>query len=171
MDKVINEIINSSESKERSRFETALSDLRHLIERYTMNRFSNEEQEDYFNTFYNKSLIDYQLNDEKLMLIKHFLFYALLNFPDRAVLVAKCIKVLFEESSREAICAGIEVYMKINDDATSELIFAITDLGDIQNYLSNERIFNLFIEISKFGGKHSKEAVNSQLNYYKRYYQ
>ena len=168
MDKIIEKILIESQCNERRKFEHALIDLRFIIERCTMNRYGEEEVSDYFKLFYDKKLTDYRLKNEDLIFIKYFLFFILFNFPDRAVLIAKCIKLLFDKSIREAICSAIEIYMKIDDHATCELIFAITNVGDIQNYFANKRIRHLFIKISKFGGKYSREAVIQEMNIYKK---
>ena len=160
---MLEELIDNAQSDDQKRFESALLDLRLIIERFTQNRYSEKGVKDYLLLFSNKEFINYRLNSEQLKLVKHFLFFALFNFPDRTVLVAKCIKVLFDTSVREAICVAIKHYMKIDDDATCELIFAITDIGDFENYLSNQKIHDLFTEVSKFGGQYSKEAVTKRI--------
>jgi len=170
MDNVIKEILIGSQSDKREVFKNSLQDLRLIIERYTQNRYSEDGISNYLLLFCDKSLISYRLKTEDVNYLKHYLFFMILNFPDRAVLIAKCIKVLFDTTIREAICGAIELYMEKDDDTTCELIFAITDFGDIQNIFSNKRIFNLFIEISKSGGENSREAVRSQLRNYKDYY-
>ena len=160
---MLEELIDNAQSDDQKRFESALLDLRLIIERFTQNRYSEKGVKDYLLLFSNKEFINYRLNSEQLKLVKHFLFFALFNFPDRTVLVAKCIKVLFDTSVREAICVAIKHYMKIDDDATCELIFAITDIGDFENYRSNQKIRTLFKDVSKFGGKNSKEAVSNRI--------
>jgi len=172
MDNILKEIINNAQSAEQKKYEKALLDLRLIIERHTQNRYSDKEKNNYLLLFYDKNLINYRLHAEDLDEIKYFLFFVLFNFPDRAVLVAKCIKVLFDKNIREAICAAIEIYLKKgDDDTTCELIFAITNVGDEKNYLSNKRIIDLFILVSKFGGEYSKEAAKVELKYYNDHYQ
>ena len=166
MNDILDDILIKIQSNQQKKFENALLDLRLLIERYTQNRYGEDEIKNYILLFTDRSLINYRLNNEELIQIKYLLFFLLFNFPDRAVLVAKCIKVLFDINVREAICAGIELYMKKDDHATCELIFAITNVGDEEIYFSNKRIIDLFIEVSKFGGEYSKEAANNQLKYY-----
>lgn len=169
MNKIIENIFSKAQSKERVDYETSLLDLRLLIERRTMDRYSNKELSDYLLLFHNADLISYRLNEKELVIIKYFLFYSLFNFPDRAVLIAKCIKVLFDQSLIEAICAAIKLYMVSDDDTTCELIFAITDSGDL-TYMSNGQITDLFSEIIKIGGPHSQQAVKAQIDLFKEYF-
>ena len=168
MNTTIKKILNEAQDIEKIKFERALVDLKFIIERYTMNRYGDSEVKDYLKLFYDKSLVYYKLKKEELTSIKYFLFFILFNFPDRAVLTAKCIKVLFDESVREAICTGIEIYMEREDDVACELIFAITNLGDMQNYFNNKRIRDLLIKVSKFGGENSKKATIQQLSLFKK---
>lgn len=168
MNPVIKNIIEDAQRTDESNFIPALDDLRLVIERNTMNRYGDADKDEYLKLFHNKHLIHHEISENDLVVIKYFLFFLLFNFPDRAVLAAKCIKVLFDESVRSAICAGIETYLKRDDNATCELIFAITNIGDIENYLGNERIKSLFIEISRFGGEHSKAAVIQELSLFKK---
>jgi len=170
MDNILKDLLSKAQAKKQKEYENALIDLRLIIERCTQNRYSDEGIANYLLLFYDRSLINYKLNNESLIFIKYFLFYALLNFPDRSVLVAKCIKVLYDISIREAICSAIEINLRKDDNTTCELIFAITDLGDAESYLSDKRILNLFIDISKFGGENSKEVANAELNYYKEHF-
>src|ERR1700752_1699011 len=111
MKKVILDLIGLTQAKDKNVFEKALSDLRYVIDRFTMDRYSVDEEADYSSIFYNKNLVECRLKSEELNYITHYLFFALFNFPDRAVLIAKCIKSLFDISVREAICTAIECYM------------------------------------------------------------
>jgi len=166
MDKLLKSLFNKAQSEVYNIHEHALSDLRYVIERFTMDRYSEKERNDYFETFYNKELIDYRLDSEKLDLIKHFLFFLLFNFPDRAESVAKCVKVLFDPSIYEAICSAIEFYMEKNDLATYELIFGITDTTNSAEYFKNKRVVELFQRIRKSGGKFSAALIEDVFNFY-----
>lgn len=166
MDKKIKHIIKKAISNDQDQIETALLDLRLVIERFTMNRYGDKEIPKYLLLFNDKSLIDYHLNNDKIDFIKYFLVYLLFNFPDRAILTAKCIKVLFDISIREVICTGIEKYLTIDDGTTCELIFSITDVGDYEIFFSNQRIINLFKNVSEYGGEYSKAAAIAQLNFF-----
>ncbi|OJW36688.1 MAG: hypothetical protein BGO54_12750 [Sphingobacteriales bacterium 46-32] len=166
MDDELISLFNRAQSDTYKVHDHALSDLRFLIERFTMNRYSEREREDYLDFFYNKNLIDYRLDSEKLDLIKHFLFFLLFNFPDRAESVAKCVKVLFDPSIYEAICSAIEFYMEKNDLATYELIFGITDTTNSAEYFKNKRVVELFQRIRKSGGKFSAALIEDVFNFY-----
>lgn len=168
MDSIIKHLIFQSESEDENQFEEALTDLRFLIERKVMNRFDESEESDYLKLFYNKKLIDYKIADDDFRLIKQSLVYLLFNFPDRSILIAKCLKVLFDHLIVEALCNGIEVYMRKNDLATSELIYAITNSYDNQSYLKNSRIFQVFQEVALSGGKYSAEIVKDEFKFYQR---
>lgn len=170
MDNILTSFFNEAQSEDKGTYEPSLSDLRFVIERFTMERYNMNEENDYLKLFYVKSLINYRLDLEKLILVKHFLFYLLLNFPDRAALTGKCIKVLFDRSIYEAIYTAIEVYMEKDDLATCELIYAITNSVDTQAYLKNERIFELFQRILKFGGKYSQNLVKDEFEFRKKFF-
>ena len=116
-----------------------------------MNRYSQEEVSDYLGIFYDKSLISYKLENRDLNLLKYFLIYALFNFPDRAFMIAQCIKVLFDTTIRFAICAGLEQFMHDDDITTTELIYAITNIGDYETYCKDVQFINLLSRISKEG--------------------
>jgi hypothetical protein len=166
MEQTLQSLIDNILSNEREKFESGLLDLRLIIERYTMDRYTEEDRNSYMLLFQNPSFNEFKLDEKTLDFLKYLLFYAILSFPDRSTLIAKCIKVFLDESLREAICAVIEIYMTKDDDTTCELIFAITNLGD--NFFENERIFNLFTRVANVGGKSSREAVNAQFDYYKK---
>jgi hypothetical protein len=161
MDDILQQLIKESQSDNRKSFENSLMDLRFTIERYTEGKYGENYTAAYLGYFRDKSLIEHRFTDENLLLVKHFLFYGLFNYPDRAVLFAKCIKVLYDKSAREAICAGIERYIA-DDDATCELIFGITNLDD-EDWQENSRIVELFRRIAKVGGEYSSYAAKTSL--------
>jgi len=81
-------------------------------------------------------------------------------------LAAKCIKVCFDKTLQESICNGIQIYHKLDDDVTCELIFAITDFGDF-DYFSDKRIVAEFKNVLKYGGNQSQSIILNQFNLYK----
>lgn len=165
MDQMLNQLIQHIQSENRYEFTSALSDLRLVIERFTMNRYEEKEMKDYYNLFGDKRLVDYKMQKDDYFLVKNFLFYALLNFPDRSLLTAKCIKVLFDNSALEAICNSVEFFSTKNDETTYELILAITDVDEFGERYNNKRIMDLFVYISEFGGELSKELVKCDLKF------
>jgi len=164
----LEQLILMAQSSDRKLFEKALIDLRLTIERYTQNRYSEEDNRNYLRLLSDKKLIDIKLTEKEIISFKYFLFYALFNFPDRSVLVAKCIKVLFDVDAREAICVGIDYYMNKDDYTTHELLLAITDVGDEDSYMQNSRIRNMFIKVASQGMAHSKETALSELKYFEK---
>ena len=166
MDKVLFQLFEYIQSKDEYEFTSSLSDLRLVVERYTMNRYKEEEKRDYEKLFYDKKLLDYRMQNEDFLFVKHFLFYVLLNFPDRSLLTAKCIKVLFDESALEAISNCVELFLIKDDKTTYELILAITDQDELGERFKSKRIMDLFIYISEFGGELSKKAVREDLQYF-----
>jgi hypothetical protein len=166
MDSILIKLVQNAGGDSEKQFVNALLDLRLIIERRTQNRYGDEEVGNYRLLFSDKSLISYRIAFEDLLFAKHFLFYLLFNNSDRAVLAAKCIKVLFDKSSWDAICAGIEYYMQRDDDTTCELIFAITDLDDAE-WCSLNNIVELFEKVSKMGREYSKQAAESALELYR----
>ena len=122
MDAILANILQTACSDLPNFYEKALVDLRFLIERHTQDRYDGEQINNYLLLFYDRSLISYRLQQDDLIYVKYFLFYMLFNAPDRAVLTAKCIKVLFDRSSLEAIYAGIRYYMRKDDPTTCVLI-------------------------------------------------
>jgi hypothetical protein len=167
MDSILLKLIQNAGGEYEKRFVNALLDLRLIVERYTQNRYGEEELGNYQLLFNDKSLLSYRITAEDLLYTKHFLFYLLFNNSDRAVLAAKCIKVLFDKSSWNAILAGIEFYMYRDDHTTCELIFAITDLDDDEWYSFGGAV-ELFEKVSKMGGEYSKEAAESALELHRK---
>jgi hypothetical protein len=163
MDDALEKLCTGAQSEMSNEFESALFDLRLIIERHNQDRFDEKQTANYLTWLRNKKLIDYRFDQRYLTPIKHFLFFILFNFPDRSVLVAKCIKVLFDKSAWTAICAGIKIYMK-DDDTCCELIFAITDLDD-NDWYDRQEIVGLFEEIRRSGGEYSRYAAESALKF------
>ncbi len=162
MNHVISLLLEEAQCGNEDVFDKALSDLRFLIERETMNRHGAEDRKEYEQLFFKKELIEYSISQREIDLIKYFLIYLLLNFPDRSLLTAKCLKVFFDQSIEEAICSAIEIYMDKDDSTTCELIYAIVNAYQDQSYLSNDRVRTLFNKIREFGKKHSKEIIEAE---------
>lgn len=163
------ELLSRAQSTRREEMENALLDLRFLIERATMNRYNTDDEDEYKILFTDQTLLGVKLNADHLVTIRYFLFFLMLNYPDRAVLTAKCIKVLFDTSLREGIINLIRIYMEKDDDATCELIFAIMNVGD-HYHINNRDTLDVFKTILQKGGASSREAVLNSFNYYKRHH-
>ncbi|MBX3256100.1 MAG: hypothetical protein KF862_18330 [Chitinophagaceae bacterium] len=165
MDEVIKSLIERIESVNDETSMRALSDLRLVVERFTMNRYEEKEESDYRILFYDKTLIDYRLKEDDYDNIKYFLFYILLNLPGKAFFIAKCIKVLYDETANEAICSAVEVFLRKNDEVTYELLLALIDQDQSEIRFVNQRIVALYNKVLNQGGKLSKDLVINDLNY------
>ena len=66
----------------------ALDDLGWLVERHTTDRYGEPE---YGLFFYEKQLVNQTLDEQDMCHITCFLFYLLLNYPDRSPRTAWCL--------------------------------------------------------------------------------
>jgi hypothetical protein len=162
MDSTLKKLLSDSQSENASIFVNGLSDLRYVIERFTMNRYDKKEEDDYLVAFYDKDLISYKIEKNDLPFIKHFLIFLLFNCPNRAVLTSKCIKVLFDSSIIEAICNGIIIYL-YDDHTTCELIYCVQNAQKYIEYLKNETVIKTWKQIEQHGGEFSREAIKFDL--------
>ncbi len=144
-------------------YEPALCDLRFVIERHTMGRYSEKEHTDYLLLFYNKNLIETRLENDEVVDIKYFLFYILFAEPRKANLASRCIRVLYDKSITHGICNAIRVY--INDvDTVCQLIYAITDIDDY-SFINDKYVIDTFEMVNEFGKEESRNLIKKTIDF------
>jgi hypothetical protein len=159
----------AAKSESKMIYEAALIDLRLLIERKVQNRYSVADDTEYSVLFSDQMLLPVRLTDDELDAARYFAFFMLFNYYDRSIFTAKCIKSFLDRNIRQAICVGIYFYLKRSDETTCELIYAITDVGDDEEILTNEIVKDCFDYVIEAGGQMSVIAVQNLYNYFTRY--
>lgn len=169
MTKEIYSIVNKCQSENLTTKENAFVDIKFLIERYTQNRYDEISRKEYNRLFHDKELLNIVLTDIEYSYIRNFLYYNILlnSKSEISVLIAKCIKVTYEEASENAIINLIDIFMEINDATTHELILAITDI-DNGTCLENLDINSIFRKVYRKGGEMSRNLIISLFEFHKQ---
>lgn len=160
MNRYILDIVSKIGDKKSA--ERSIQDLRLLIERYTMNRYSKDDEHEYMILFSDQSLLHVRLTQEDINAIKIEIFYMILRYSEYSVLFAKCIKVFFDSELWGAIRKCIYAYIN-EDDTICELIFAITDTK--ARWEQDEANRKVLIYVSKNGGEQSRRISLDYLSY------
>ena len=129
----------------------AIQDLGLLMERHTQKRYGESNYE----ILFKNNLYEVRLTQQQADYIFFFLFYLLLNFPDRSAYVALALTKCYCYDMTEAACQGIELYMKKDDFTCVNLIKAIRNSRDL-----DKRTIDLFNIVRSEGLYHSKEYLN-----------
>ena len=112
-----------------------------------------------------------QINNFEYECIKNFLIFSILSVEDNiTILVAKCIKVLYDDEMIECLCKLIEYFTNKNDITIDILILALTNNNNDGTLFKNEKILKLFKKILINGEQNSKNRVNYIFSFYKDNY-
>lgn len=143
----------------------SIKDLELLIERHTQDRYFEIE---YLSLFTNKKFYDVVLEADEANHIVYFLFFLLLNFPDRSPLTAHAVTKCYNFHILVAVSQGIELYMNKNDITTINLIKHITNSYYLN--LLDKNIINIFNNVIKNGMPESKAFLIEEFQFFKDKY-
>lgn len=130
-----------------------LTDMMLLLERHTQHRYAEED----FPVIRVERGTQLIIEEDDVWELIYFLFYVLLNHPDRAWAAAWALGKCYGHDIREGLCQGIESYMRKDDTTTFYLIKAISDSHPMNEL--DERTRSLFEKVSQDGMPQSREFV------------
>jgi len=161
MDTTILELLNNCRSSNLDSGLKALDDLGYLIEKNTI----VNADDNYNLIFYRKELTNHLLDEETKRCIEYFLFFMLLNYPDRASRTAWCLIKCCNKEFQEALCQAIELYFDKDDITVCYLVRAITNISEFEEL--TQRTLLLFQKIKINGLPHSSNEISNLLQLYK----
>jgi hypothetical protein len=144
----------------------AMIDLKNLIKRHTGNKYEDNGFDNLFS--HRNELVALRLEHNDIMQITYFLFYLLMNFPDRSANTARCLVKCYDKSIVEGICQAIEVYYLKCDETTCHLTDAITHIYPFDEL--NERVIILFRKLKNEGLPKTQKMMSAKFAYYKNFY-
>ena len=144
----------------------AINDLSAIIERHTLKKYGDAEYD--ARLAHRPELQQLHLEDSDLTAVKHFLFYLLLNYPDRAATAARGLVKCYDPAITEGICQAIELYWQKDDEATSCLTDAITYARSYEQF--GDRVMTLFKKLHQEGLPATRKNMAVKFAYYRKYY-
>lgn len=145
---------------------TAVKQLEHLIEKHTTKRLDEEGYKQVFAQ--REELLPLQLESNDLRRITYFLFYLLMNYPDRSAATARCLVKCYDKSLMEGICQALEVYWQKCDETTCYLTDAITQSCSFEEFSAH--VLTLFKQLKQDGLPETKKVMSAKFAYYKKFY-
>ncbi|MBS0031864.1 hypothetical protein ACTJJ0_31385 [Chitinophaga sp. 22321] len=146
--------------------QTAIKYLEHTIEKHTGNKQTAETYQALFSG--REDLLHLQLTAADLRSITRFLFFLLMNYPDRAVATARCLVKCYDKTMATGICMAIEAYWQQSDETTCYLTDAITYAGSFEEF--DERVITLFRKLKQNGLPETRKVMSAKFAYYKKFY-
>lgn len=140
--------------------------LEHLIEKHTGNKQTNAVYVAAFG--HRHDLLHLQLEQEDLTHIHYFLFYLLMNYPDRSVAAARCLVKCYDKTLVTGLCQAIEAYWQQCDETTCYLTDAITYAGSFEEF--GDTVLPLFKKLKQDGLPETKKVMAAKFAYYKKFY-
>lgn len=167
-DTILNRLLNDCKSQNIELALESLDDLGYLIERFTLIRSeedSNKIIEEYKALFYRKELIAIELSKDNYDYILYYLFYLLMNFPDRSSRTAWCLGKCYDKSIQKGVRLAAETFMILgNDDTVVYLLKAITDINEFQDL--EEETLKLLYKIKESELPYSSAFARKELDFY-----
>lgn len=144
----------------------AINDLAAVTERHTLNKYGDAAYDT--RLAHQPELQQLRLENSDLMAVKHFFFYLLLNYPDRAAAAARGLVKCYDPSITEGVCQAIELYWQKDDEATSCLTDAITHAQSYEQF--GDRVMTLFKKLHQEGLPVTRKNMSAKFAYYRKYY-
>jgi hypothetical protein len=144
----------------------AVKRLEQVIEKHTSKRLSEEAYQQLFAG--QEALLHLQLDNNDLTRITYFLFFLLMNYPDRSAATARCLVKCYDKSMMEGICQAIEVYWQKCDETTCYLTDVITQSSAFEDFSTH--VLTLFRQLKQEGLPETKKVMSAKFAYYKKFY-
>jgi hypothetical protein len=144
----------------------AIKQLEHLIEKHTTKRLEEAAYKELFSQ--QPELQDLLLASNDVTRITWFLFYLLMNYPDRSAATARCLVKCYNKSMIEGACQAIEVYWQKCDETTCYLTDVITHAGSFEEF--GDRVLTLFRQLKQDGLPETRKVMGATFAYYKKFY-
>ncbi|SJZ62936.1 hypothetical protein SAMN04488128_101977 [Chitinophaga eiseniae] len=144
----------------------ALSDLASLLERHALNKYEDPAGAE--KRLHRPDLADLRLEAAEMTAFKHFLFFMLMNYPDRASSVAHCLKKCYDPALTTGLCQAIAAYWQQDDAATVQLTDAITYAQGYDQF--SETVLGWFKKLAMEGLPETRKSINQKFAYYRKFY-
>ncbi|QJB33025.1 hypothetical protein HF324_17190 [Chitinophaga oryzae] len=151
---------------EPARASQALGDLAALLERHALNRYEDPAGAEQL--VHRPDLAALRLEPAEMTALKHFLFFMLMNYPDRAAAVAHCLKKCYDPALATGLCQAIAVYWQQDDDATVALTDAITYSQGYDQF--SDTVLSWFKKLATEGLPETRRNMTQKFAYYRKFY-
>jgi hypothetical protein len=144
----------------------ALADLAALLERHALNKYEDPAVSEQL--AHRPDVATLRLTAAAVTSIKHFLFFMLMNYPDRAAATARCLKKCYDPALTTGLCQAIALYWQQDDAATVQLTEAITQSQGFDQF--SETVLNWFKKLAVEGLPETRKSMTQKFAYYRKYY-
>ena len=163
---ILEQLFKDCTAADLSAGQAAVKYLEHTIEKHTGHKQTADTYAALFNG--REDLLHLQLTEEDRCNITRFLFYLLMNYPDRSVATARCLVKCYDKTIAIGLCMAIEAYWQQCDETTCYLTDAITYAGSFEEF--DERVLTLFRKLKQSGLPETRKTMATKFGYYKKYY-
>ncbi|MBC9911849.1 hypothetical protein [Chitinophaga varians] len=144
----------------------ALSDLAALLERHALNKYEDPAGGE--KLAHRPDLAALRLEAGEVTSLKHWLFFMLMNYPDRAAPVARCLKKCYDAALTTGLCQAIARYWQQDDAATVQLTDAITQSQGFDQF--SETVLSWFKKLAAEGLPETRKSMTYKFAYYRKFY-
>lgn len=144
----------------------ALSDMAALPERHVLNKYDDPAGAD--KLVHRPGLAALRPTPAEVAALKHFLFFMLMNYPDRAAAVARCLKKCYDPALTTGLCQAIAAYWQDDDAATVQLTEAITSSQGYGQF--SEMVLRWFKKLAAEGLPDTRKSMTQKFAYYRKFY-
>lgn len=145
---------------------SALSDMAAFLERHALNKYDGPGGADQL--VHRPGLAALRPTPAEVAALKHFLFFMLMNYPDRAAAVARCLKKCYDPALTTGLCQAIAVYWQDNDAVTVQLTDAITYSQEYDQF--SETVLRWFKKLAAEGLPDTRNSIMQKFAYYRKFY-
>lgn len=163
---VLEELFNDTTATDLAAGREAISYLELLIEKHTTKRLEASAYDELFTG--RPALLPLLLTPQDLTNIKYFLFYLLMNYPDRSAAAARCLVKCYDKTMLEGACRAIDAYWQQCDETTCYLTDVITHSGSFEEF--GDRVLPLFRKLKAEGLPETRKVMAAKFAYYKKFY-
>ncbi|NLR66453.1 hypothetical protein HGH92_19245 [Chitinophaga varians] len=144
----------------------ALTDLAALLERHALNKY--EDPAGSAKLAHRPDLSALRLTAADVTSLKHFLFFMLMNYPDRAAATARCLKKCYDPALTTGLCQAIALYWQQDDAATTQLTDAISQSQGFGQF--SETVLTWFKKLAMEGLPETRKDMAQKFAYYRKFY-
>ncbi|MBO9730875.1 MAG: hypothetical protein J7623_19705 [Chitinophaga sp.] len=163
---VLEELFKDTAASDLAAGREAIHYLELLIEKHTTKRLADAAYDELFAGRH--TLLPLQLTAQDLTNIKYFLFYLLMNYPDRSAATARCLVKCYDKTLVEGACRAIDAYWQQCDETTCHLTDVITHSGSFEDF--GDRVLPLFRKLKEEGLPETRKSMAAKFAYYKKFY-
>lgn len=144
----------------------AFADLAALLERHALNKYEDPAGAE--KLVHRPDLAALRLETADMTALKHFLFFMLMNYPDRAAAAARCLKKCYDPALTTGLCQAIALYWQQDDAATLQLTDAITQSQGFDQF--SDTVLSWFKKLEVEGLPETRKGMTQKFAYYRKFY-